>query len=94
MLLEPTTWYQLRESSLLEMTEFEWFHWWPFYALLALFSLVLVTTTLRRIPLNTVNLGVWGIHSGIIILVIVSSCSLTILFMASKSWRVWEFASK
>ncbi len=69
-LWEPTTWYQLRESPLLEMTEFEWFHWWPFYALLALFSLVLVTTTLRRIPLNTVNLGVWGIHSGIIILVI------------------------
>jgi hypothetical protein len=30
----------------------------------------LVTTTLRRIPLRVVNLGVWMIHTGIIVLII------------------------
>ena len=69
-LWEPTTWYQLREASFLEMTEFEWFHWWPFHVLLAMLSLVLITTTLRRIPLNTTNLGVWTIHTGIIVLIL------------------------
>ena len=34
------------------MTEFEWFHWWPFDVLLGLFSLVLIMTTIRRIPFN------------------------------------------
>ena len=70
MLWEPTTWFQLRELPGLEMTEFEWFHWWPFDVLLGLFSLVLIMTTLRRIPLNRINLGVWTIHTGIIVLVI------------------------
>ena len=70
MLWEPTTWYQLREMPGLEMTEFEWFHWWPFDVLLGLFSLVLIMTTIRRIPFNRINLGVWTIHTGIIVLVI------------------------
>jgi hypothetical protein len=69
-LWEPTTWYQVRESVGLDMTEFEWFHWWPFNLLLLIFSVVLVATTLRRISFNTINLGVWTIHTGIILLVI------------------------
>ena len=69
-LWEPTTWYALREASWLEMTEFEWFHWWPFYVLVGMFSLVLVVTTIRRIPFNKINLGVWTIHTGIIMLVV------------------------
>lgn len=52
----------------LEMTEFEWFHWWPFDLLIALICINLVTATLRRIPLNAVRLGAWLIHAGIIML--------------------------
>ncbi|MCH8854521.1 MAG: hypothetical protein IID41_17990, partial [Planctomycetes bacterium] len=59
-----------RQHRLLEMTEFEWFHWWPFVLLIGLLALTLCTTTIRRIPLKLVNAGVWMIHSGIIILIL------------------------
>lgn len=63
-------WQQIvvREKRNFEMTEFEWFHWWPFKALIALICLTMATTTLRRIPLRPVNFGVWMIHVGIITL--------------------------
>lgn len=59
----------VRQHRLLEMTEFEWFHWWPFEVLIALFSITLIVATIRRIPLRWVNAGVWTIHTGILILV-------------------------
>ncbi len=52
----------------MELTEFEWFHWWPFDLLIALICINLVIATLRRIPLNALRLGAWLIHSGIIML--------------------------
>jgi hypothetical protein len=52
------------------MTEFEWFHWWPFDLMMILLTINLVVTTLRRIPFKPVNYGVWMIHSGIIVLII------------------------
>lgn len=58
----------IRQLPSLEMTEFEWFHWWPFNVLILLFCSCLITTTLRRIPLRTVNYGVWMIHTGLIVL--------------------------
>ena len=58
----------LRQLPAFEMTEFEWFNWWPFGLLIALICLTLVVTTIRRIPLRPVNYGVWMIHSGIIVL--------------------------
>ncbi len=58
----------VRQLPYLEMTEFEWFHWWPFNVLMALFCTTLVVVTIRRIPLRTVNLGVWMIHTGILTL--------------------------
>jgi hypothetical protein len=61
---------QMRQWRPFEMTEFEWFHWWPFDVLMALLAITLVTTTIRRIPLRVVNLGVWMIHSGIIMLIV------------------------
>ena len=61
---------QMRQWRPFEMTEFEWFHWWPFDVLMALLAITLVTTTVRRIPLRVVNLGVWMIHSGIIMLIV------------------------
>lgn len=61
---------QIRTWRPFEMTEFEWFHWWPFNLLIALICLNLTVTTIRRIRFNMVNLGVWTIHTGIIILAI------------------------
>lgn len=61
---------QMRQWPGLEMTEFEWFHWWPFDVLMILIAVTLVVTTLRRIRLSVVNLGVWLIHAGIIILIV------------------------
>jgi hypothetical protein len=61
---------QIRQWRGLEMTEFEWFHWWPFDLMMILLSINLVVTTLRRIPFKPINYGVWMIHSGIIVLII------------------------
>ncbi len=60
----------VRENALLDLTEFEWFHWWPFDALVILFCIALAVVTIRRIPLRLVNAGVWTIHLGIIIMVL------------------------
>jgi hypothetical protein len=67
-ILNPDAWVSIRQLRPFEMTEFEWFHWWPFDLLIALICVNLVVATLRRIPFNAINLGVWMIHSGIIIL--------------------------
>ena len=74
-LLHPDAWTyaQLRQWRPFEMTEFEWFHWWPFDVLIGLLCLNMATTTLRRIPLNTINLGVWMIRTGIIMLALEAS---------------------
>ncbi len=65
-------WTQLhvRQAPGIELTEFEWFHWWPFNLLITLICINIIVATLRRIPLNVINLGVWMIHSGIIILAV------------------------
>jgi len=62
--------FHLRQLPAFEMTEFEWFCWWPFNLMIGLICLTLVTTTLRRIRFRPVNYGVWMIHSGIIVLAI------------------------
>ncbi|MBC8203119.1 MAG: hypothetical protein H8E91_04750 [Planctomycetes bacterium] len=67
-ILEPQTWVNVRES--MEMTEFEWFHWWPFKWLVALLCLNMSIVTLRRIPFNILTIGVWSIHGGVIVMVI------------------------
>ncbi|RJP32087.1 MAG: hypothetical protein C4547_14575 [Phycisphaerales bacterium] len=61
---------QLRQQPYFEMTEFEWFHWWPFDLLIVLICLNITVVTIRRIPLRLVNAGVWMIHVGIITLAI------------------------
>jgi len=58
----------IRQIPALEMTEFEWFHWWPFNVLIVLLCTTLIVVTVRRIPLRLVNAGVWMIHTGIITL--------------------------
>jgi len=61
---------QIRQWPGFEMTEFEWFHWWPFDVLMVLISITMVVTTLRKIRLTVINLGVWFIHLGIITLIV------------------------
>ncbi|NBX25733.1 MAG: hypothetical protein EBQ99_06745, partial [Planctomycetes bacterium] len=70
-LLHPDAWVhaQLRQWRPFEMTEFEWFHWWPFDLLMGLIAANMAWTTLRRIPFRPVNYGVWGIHAGILMLI-------------------------
>lgn len=70
LIWEPQAWVNLREMRGLEMTEFEWFHWWPFKWLVALLCLNMSIVTIRRIPLNILTFGVWTIHTGVIILVL------------------------
>jgi hypothetical protein len=65
---EPSAWYPLREAPLLEMTEYEWFNWWPFYTLIGLVCLNMAVVTVRTIPLTALTAGVWMIHSGILVL--------------------------
>ncbi|MFZ9914594.1 MAG: hypothetical protein ACO3IB_04570 [Phycisphaerales bacterium] len=61
---------QLRQWRNLEMTEFEWFHWWPFDLMMILIALNIAVTTVRRIPFKAVNYGVWMIHAGILVLIV------------------------
>jgi len=58
----------LRQHALLEMTEMEWFHWWPFKLLIGLMCITIVVVTIKQIPFKLINAGVWTIHAGIIIL--------------------------
>jgi len=60
----------VRQLPWLDMTEFQWFHWWPFNVIVLTFTVCMVIITVRRIPLRPVNLGVWTIHTGIVMLTI------------------------
>jgi len=75
-ILEPASWKNVRE--LVEMSEFQWFHWWPFDLMIALFCINLTVVTVRKIPFNVMNLGVWMIHSGLIVLAIGSVIYFTL----------------
>jgi len=70
---------QLRQFRPFELTEFEWFNWWPFTLLIVLICVTMTVTTLRRIRLNVINLGVWMIHTGIIVL-----CVGSVIYFAGK----------
>ncbi|MEM7622038.1 MAG: hypothetical protein AAF235_02425 [Planctomycetota bacterium] len=56
----------LRRLPGFEMTELEFYSWWPMRALLLLFVLNMFVATVRRIELTFKNLGVLTVHSGII----------------------------
>ena len=70
-IFHPDAWRysMLRQWRPFELTEFEWFHWWPFLTLMLLIAANITWTTLRRIPFRPVNFGVWMIHSGILTLI-------------------------
>ncbi|RMF84957.1 MAG: hypothetical protein D6744_02185 [Planctomycetota bacterium] len=56
--------------STLELTEMQAFRHWLFDLLVVLFCINLTVATLRRIRFNTMNLGVWMVHTGLIMLVV------------------------
>lgn len=60
----------VRTWPMFEMTEFEWFHTWFFNLNIALIVANMIITTLRRIPLTILSVGVWCIHAGIVTLAI------------------------
>lgn len=49
-----------------EMTELEFYSWWPMKLVLALFVLNMVWATIRRIEFKFVNIGVLTVHVGIV----------------------------
>ncbi|MBL1217816.1 MAG: hypothetical protein D8M59_10010 [Planctomycetes bacterium] len=58
----------LRQLPAMEMTEIEFYSWWPFRYALLFFVMNLVVATIRRVEFSVPNIGVLTVHTGIIIL--------------------------
>lgn len=58
----------LRRLPGMEMSELEFYGWWPLRVILVLFVLNMVVATLRRIEFNFKNVGVLTVHTGIILI--------------------------
>lgn len=56
----------LRRLPGLEMSELEYYSWWPMRAILLTFVLNMVVATVRRIDFTFRNIGVLTVHTGII----------------------------
>lgn len=56
----------LRRLPGVEMSELEFYGWWPLRAILMCFVVNMVTATVRRIEFNFKNLGVLTVHTGIV----------------------------
>ena len=53
-----------------EMTELEFYSWWPLRAILGLFVCNMVWATIRRIEFKWINIGVLTVHTGIVLIAI------------------------
>jgi hypothetical protein len=62
---ESTT---LRRLPGLEMSELEFYSWWPLRVVLTLFVINMIVATVRRIEFTLPNLGVLTVHTGIVII--------------------------
>jgi len=62
---EATT---LRRLPGFEMTELQFYAWWPMKLALVLFVINMIVTTLRRIEFTFKNLGVLSVHTGIVVI--------------------------
>jgi hypothetical protein len=60
----------VRRLPAFEMTELEFYAWWPMRAMLMIFTINLVVATIRRIEFKFVNLGVLTVHTGIVMIAI------------------------
>lgn len=56
----------LRRLPGLEMSELEFYDWWPLRVVLILFVINMVVATVRRIEFNFLNIGVLTVHTGIV----------------------------
>lgn len=57
---------QMRRLPGMEMSELEFYSWWPLTLVLSLFVINMITATVRRIEFSVPNIGVLTVHSGII----------------------------
>lgn len=60
----------VRRLPAFEMTELEFYAWWPMPAMLLLFTLNMIIATIRRIEFKFVNLGVLTVHTGMVLIAI------------------------
>jgi len=60
----------LRRLPGVEMSELEFYSWWPLRLVLLLFVVNMVTATVRRIEFNFKNTGVLTVHTGIVLIAI------------------------
>ncbi len=60
----------VRRLPWMEMTETQFYAWWPMRWALVLFVVNMVTATVRRIEFNFKNLGVLSVHSGIVLIAV------------------------
>ena len=73
-LIGSTVWYtrwrgvHVYRLPVLEMTEGQFYSWWPFRVTLALFVVNMIWATIRRIEFNLLNLGVLTVHAGIVLI--------------------------
>lgn len=58
----------IRRLPGMEMSELEFYSWWPLRVVLVLFVLNMMVATLRRIEFCIPNIGVLTVHSGIILI--------------------------
>jgi len=58
----------MRRIPGMEMSELEFYAWWPLTLVLLIFVLNMVVTTLRRIEFRFENLGVLSVHTGIVVI--------------------------
>lgn len=54
----------------MEMTETQFYAWWPMRLALVLFVVNMVVTTVRRIEFNFKNIGVLSVHTGIVLIAV------------------------
>ncbi len=59
---------QFRRLPVMEMSELEFYSWWPLRVILLLFVVNMVVATVRRIEFSFANIGVLTVHSGIVTL--------------------------
>lgn len=57
---------QFRRLPVMEMSELEFYSWWPLRVVLLAFVVNMVVATVRRIEFRFVNIGVLTVHAGIV----------------------------
>lgn len=63
----------VRRLPALEMSELEFYAWWPLTTLLVLFVINMIVATVRRIEFRFEYLGVLSVHSGLVIMALGSA---------------------